>query len=161
MRFRWKGLFTSQVNAVAPWDRWDFVALALAVVTTLWVFALKLKTFYDLGYSGDLFVSVQAARSWLEGKGVLHDNCFGNILAIHTYFMLVPLGVIAKPFGAPGTLREGSTDSNVPMNIGIPAVTIGGGGAGSEAHSLNETFNTRDSYLGTQRGLLLAVALAR
>jgi len=104
MRFRWKGLFTSQVNAVAPWDRWDFVALALAVLTTLWVFALKLKTFYDLGYSGDLFVSVQAARSWLEGKGVLQDNCFGNILAVHTYFMLVPLGVIAKPFGAPGLL---------------------------------------------------------
>ena len=68
---------------------------------------------------------------------------------------------MTKPFGAPGTLREGSTDSNVPMNIGIPAVTIGGGGAGSEAHSLNETFNTKDSYLGTQRGLLLAVALAR
>src|SRR5436309_5051232 len=104
MRFRWKGLFTSQVNAVAPWDRWDFVALALAVVTTLWVFALKLKTFYDLGYSGDLFISVQAARSWLEGKVILQDNCFGNILAIHTYFMLVPLGLIAKPFGAPGLL---------------------------------------------------------
>ena len=66
-----------------------------------------------------------------------------------------------KLFGAPGTLREGSTDSNVPMNLGIPAVTIGSGGVGSGAHSLNETFNARDSYLGTQRGLLLAVALAR
>ena len=49
-------MFTSNVTVAAPWDRWDFVALALAVFTTLWVFALKLKTFYDLGYSGDLFV---------------------------------------------------------------------------------------------------------
>src|SRR5256885_720124 len=104
MRFRWKGLFTSQVNAVAPWDRWNFVALALAVFTTLWVFTLKLKTFYNLGYSGDLFVSVQAARSWLEGRGLLQDNCFGNVLAIHGYFLLLPLGLIAKPFGAPGLL---------------------------------------------------------
>jgi hypothetical protein len=104
MRFRWKDLFTSQIVAPARWDRWDLVALALAVFTVFWVFALKLKTFYDLGYTGDLFVSIQAARSWLEGKGVLQDNCFGNVLAIHTYFLLLPLGLIAKPFGAPGLL---------------------------------------------------------
>jgi hypothetical protein len=47
------------------------------------------------------------------------------------------------------------------MNMGIPALTIGGGGSGSGAHSLNETFDTKDSWLGTGRGLLLAVALAR
>jgi hypothetical protein len=29
------------------------------------------------------------------------------------------------------------------------------------AHSLNETFDTKDSRIGTQRALLLAVALAR
>ena len=104
MRFRWTELFASKVNAAARWDRWDFVALALAAFTFVWVFVLKLKIFYDLGYSGDLFISVQAARSWLEGKGLLQDNCFGNILAIHTYFLLLPLGLIAKPFGAPGLL---------------------------------------------------------
>ena len=58
-------------------------------------------------------------------------------------------------------LREGSTDSNVPMNLGIPAITISGGGAGSGAHSLGETFISKDSWRGTQRALLLAVALAR
>jgi acetylornithine deacetylase/succinyl-diaminopimelate desuccinylase-like protein len=58
-------------------------------------------------------------------------------------------------------LREGSTDSNVPMNLGIPAITISGGGRGSGAHSLNETFNQKDSWRGTQRAVLLAVALAR
>ena len=47
-------------DGATPWDRWDFVALALAVFTAVWVFALKLKTFYDLGYSGDLFAVVQA-----------------------------------------------------------------------------------------------------
>jgi acetylornithine deacetylase/succinyl-diaminopimelate desuccinylase-like protein len=58
-------------------------------------------------------------------------------------------------------LRESSTDSNVPMNLKIPAITIGGGGAGSGAHSLDESFDARDSWRGTQRALLLAVALAR
>jgi tripeptide aminopeptidase len=66
-----------------------------------------------------------------------------------------------KLFGGDVKLREGSTDANVPMNLRIPAVTIGGGGVGSGAHSLGETWNARDSWLGTQRALLLAVALAR
>jgi tripeptide aminopeptidase len=68
---------------------------------------------------------------------------------------------VSKLFGFDGRLREGSTDSNVPMNLDIPAVTIGGGGIGTGAHALNEAFDTKDSYLGTQRALLLAVALAR
>src|SRR6266568_6429241 len=104
MQLRWKEMFTSKVGAEARWDRWDFVALALAVFIAVWVFALKLKTFYDLGYSEDLFVSLQAARSWLEGKGLLRDNSWGNVLTVHTYFLLVPLGLVAKPFGAPGLL---------------------------------------------------------
>jgi tripeptide aminopeptidase len=58
-------------------------------------------------------------------------------------------------------LREGSTDANVPMNLGIPAITISGGGIGAGAHSLNESFDPRDSWRGTQGALLLAVALAR
>src|ERR1022692_3373299 len=58
-------------------------------------------------------------------------------------------------------LHEGSTDSNVPMNLKIPAITIGGGGTGAGAHSLNETFDAADSWRGTQRALLLAIALAR
>src|SRR5438876_9769462 len=104
MRLRWRELFTSKVDAAVRWDRWDFVALALAMFIAVWVFALKLKTFYDLGYSSDLFVSVQAARSWLEGRGLLHDNCFGNVLTIHTYFLLLPLGLIASPLGLPACL---------------------------------------------------------
>jgi hypothetical protein len=80
------------------------MALVIGVLTVLWVFGLKLKAFHDLSYSGDLFLSVQAARSWLEGKGLLRDNCTGNLLTIHTQFLLVPLGILAKPFGAPGLL---------------------------------------------------------
>jgi tripeptide aminopeptidase len=68
---------------------------------------------------------------------------------------------VSKIFGYSGRLGEGSTDSNVPMNAGIPAITIGGGGVGTGAHALTEAFDTKDSWLGTERALLLAVALAR
>jgi acetylornithine deacetylase/succinyl-diaminopimelate desuccinylase-like protein len=68
---------------------------------------------------------------------------------------------VSRAMSISETLREGSTDSNVPMNMGIPAITIGGGGGGSGAHSLNEAFDTHDSWRGTQRAILLAVSLAR
>ncbi len=58
-------------------------------------------------------------------------------------------------------LGESSTDANVPMNLKIPAITISGGGLGTGAHSLNETFDATDSWRGTQRALLLVIALAR
>jgi acetylornithine deacetylase/succinyl-diaminopimelate desuccinylase-like protein len=66
---------------------------------------------------------------------------------------------VTRQFGATGDLSEGSTDANVPMALGIPAITIGGGGHGSGAHALDETYDPKDSYLGTQRGIVLAIAL--
>jgi tripeptide aminopeptidase len=68
---------------------------------------------------------------------------------------------VSRALGIQEILREGSTDSNIPMNLGIPAITIGAGGIGTGAHSLNEAFDTKDSWQGTQRALLLAIALAR
>ena len=55
----------------------------------------------------------------------------------------------------------GSTDSNVPMQLGIPAVTLGGGGVASGAHSLTESFDSTDSHLGPQGVLLTVVSLVR
>ena len=68
---------------------------------------------------------------------------------------------VSRALGIVEQLREGSTDSNVPMNLHIPAITISGGGAGSGAHSLGESFDPKDSWQGTQRAVLLAVSLAR
>jgi tripeptide aminopeptidase len=75
--------------------------------------------------------------------------------------IVITATAVSKIFGFSGRLGEGSTDSNVPMNRGIPAITIGGGGMGTGAHGSEEAFDTRDSWRGTQRALLLTIALAR
>jgi hypothetical protein len=67
---------------------------------------------------------------------------------------------VSKELGLPVSLQEGSTDANIPMSLGIPAITINGGGTGKGAHSLGETFDTTDTWKGTQRAPLLTVALA-
>ncbi|HKN65769.1 MAG TPA: hypothetical protein VJW73_05795, partial [Gemmatimonadaceae bacterium] len=54
-----------------------------------------------------------------------------------------------------------STDANVPMSLGVPAITIDGGGSGTGAHSLGETYDDGPSgYLGPQWAALLVAALA-
>lgn len=66
-----------------------------------------------------------------------------------------------RALGLTATLDEGSTDANYPQSLGIPAITIDGGGRGTGAHALNEAFDSTDSWKGTQRALLLAIALAQ
>ncbi len=56
-------------------------------------------------------------------------------------------------------LDGSSTDSNQPMSLGIPAVTIGGGGEGGNWHSRNEWFKPTEAYLGPQRALLAILML--
>jgi acetylornithine deacetylase/succinyl-diaminopimelate desuccinylase-like protein len=68
---------------------------------------------------------------------------------------------VTRALGLQVRVDEGSTDSNVPMKLGIPAVTVDGGGRGTGAHSLGETFDSTASEQGTQRALLLAIALAK
>jgi di/tripeptidase len=54
-----------------------------------------------------------------------------------------------------------STDSNIPISLGIPAITIDGGGRGGGAHSLDEFYEDgRDGFKGPQWALLIVAALA-
>jgi acetylornithine deacetylase/succinyl-diaminopimelate desuccinylase-like protein len=68
---------------------------------------------------------------------------------------------VNKALGFAVSLGEGSTDANIPMSLSIPAITIGGGGRGSNAHALNESFDTADAWMGTARAVLLTIALAQ
>ncbi|PYZ94975.1 peptidase M20 [Salipaludibacillus keqinensis] len=52
-----------------------------------------------------------------------------------------------------------STDSNVPISLGIPAVTLGGGGQFGGVHTLDEYFDPTDSYYGPQQILLTVLGL--
>jgi acetylornithine deacetylase/succinyl-diaminopimelate desuccinylase-like protein len=58
------------------------------------------------------------------------------------------------------TFAGSSTDSNLAMSLGIPAVTIGGGGEGGNWHSRSEWYKPIDAYLGPQNALLTILVLA-
>lgn len=56
-------------------------------------------------------------------------------------------------------LSISSTDSNVPMSLGIPAITVAGGGNGGGAHSPDEWFIPTDSHQGPQTSFLITLAM--
>jgi hypothetical protein len=52
-----------------------------------------------------------------------------------------------------------STDSNLPISLKIPAMTLGGGGKDEFNHSPGEWFDPTDAYLGPQRVFLSILGL--
>ncbi len=52
-----------------------------------------------------------------------------------------------------------STDANVPLSRGIPAISIGAGGTGSAAHTADEWYDDAGSEIGLERAIRLVVAL--
>ena len=75
---------------------------------------------------------------------------------------IVKIGLdTATALGVSAQLGEGSTDSNTPMSLHVPAITIGGGGVGRDSHALTESFDTTDAWKGAQYALLLTIALAQ
>ena len=60
--------------------------------------------------------------------------------------------------GVEPRLTIGSTDSNIPISLGLPAVTIGRGGEGGGAHSLDEWWLNKDGYRSIQLALLILLS---
>jgi acetylornithine deacetylase/succinyl-diaminopimelate desuccinylase-like protein len=66
----------------------------------------------------------------------------------------------SRALGIEPRLDCSSTDSNIPISLGIPAITIGVGGMSSNCHTLTEWYDPAGRETGLKRLLLLAVALA-
>jgi Predicted membrane protein (DUF2079) len=80
-----------------------WLALAGAVGVGAWLLTFKLRTFYGLGTTSDLYDFTQMATSWLKGR-FMDENCYGNILSNHTFLICPVLAVLAWPLGAVGLL---------------------------------------------------------
>jgi acetylornithine deacetylase/succinyl-diaminopimelate desuccinylase-like protein len=66
----------------------------------------------------------------------------------------------ARLFGSEPRFGISSTDSNIPIALGVPAITIGRGGAGGGGHSLREWWLNKDGHVAIQNALTIAVAEA-
>src|SRR5260370_11131027 len=58
------------------------------------------------------------------------------------------------------TFAGSSTESNIPMSLGIPAVTIGGRGGGGNWHARNEWYKPMHGWVGPENALVAGLMLA-
>ena len=66
---------------------------------------------------------------------------------------------VAAVGGEVKSLAASSTDSNLPISLGIPAVTLGSGGVGGGSHGPGEWFSPVNAWLGPQMTLLTTLSL--
>ena len=73
--------------------------------------------------------------------------------------LLEALRAVDRHLGIRSDLRLGSTDANIPISLGVPALSIGAGGEGGGAHTLAEWYSDKGRELGLRRVLLLTLAM--
>jgi tripeptide aminopeptidase len=74
--------------------------------------------------------------------------------------LLETLHAVDRHLGLMTTPRLGSTDANLPLSLGIPALSLGAGGESGGAHTLAEWYSPRNRETGLKRILLLMLAMA-
>jgi len=67
------------------------------------------------------------------------------------------LSAVDRHLGIATELRIGSTDANLPLSIGVPALAVGAGGFGAGVHTLAEFYDPTGRELALRRVLLLAL----
>jgi acetylornithine deacetylase/succinyl-diaminopimelate desuccinylase-like protein len=67
---------------------------------------------------------------------------------------------IDRYLGNHSHLERSSTDANIPLSLGTPAVALGGGGRGGGSHTPDEWYDPSGRELGLKRLFLAAVSLA-
>jgi tripeptide aminopeptidase len=62
--------------------------------------------------------------------------------------------------GNQSRIERSSTDANIPLSVGLDAISIGAGGNGGGAHSLQEWYDPEGRELGLQRALLTLLGVS-
>ncbi len=65
----------------------------------------------------------------------------------------------SRALGVTPILNRASTDSNIPISLGLQAITIGVGGVSGDSHRLSEWYDPTGRELGHKRALLLALEM--
>jgi acetylornithine deacetylase/succinyl-diaminopimelate desuccinylase-like protein len=88
------------------------------------------------------------------------DRPAGHTSESHELVRFAQAAIVAKGFET--RFEASSTDANIPMSMGIPAIRIGSGGTGAREHSLEEWIDVEpsNSLRGMEAGLATLLAVA-
>lgn len=89
---------------------------------------------------------------------LLGERPAGALDADHPVVALAMAATVAAGGTPSGAIA--STDANIPLSRGIPAITIGAGGRGGGAHTADEWYENTDGARGLVRAASILLALA-
>jgi acetylornithine deacetylase/succinyl-diaminopimelate desuccinylase-like protein len=105
------------------------------------------------------------ARSTAQGRITLDMKLIGDRPPGQTprsSSLVQTAAAVIRAMGLSPRFSFSSTDANIPMSLGIPAITLDSGGSGGRSHALDEWIDVEKSAsLAGMRdilGILLAVA---
>jgi len=106
-----------------------------------------------------------AARSTSNGKIAVNLSLIGDRPSgrtLRSSALVTTAAAVVRSGGATPTFGASSTDSNIPMSLGIPAITLDSGGTGGRAHAPDEWIDvTKSTSLpGIRNVLVLLLAMA-
>jgi acetylornithine deacetylase/succinyl-diaminopimelate desuccinylase-like protein len=102
------------------------------------------------------------ARSTAEGKVTADPKLIGDRPSGETPVdspLLQITSAVVRAFGLTPSYSISSTDSNIPISLGVPAITIGRGPSG-RSHSLDEWVDVEKESSGKAAEVALAIVLA-
>src|SRR5258707_1279010 len=99
------------------------------------------------------------SKGKLEWKVDLLGSRPGGELAADSP-LLAALRAADEFVGNQSRIERSSTDANIPLSLGIDAISIGAGGAGGGAHSLQEWYDSTGRELGLKRALLTLLGVS-
>jgi len=105
------------------------------------------------GVKDEMDNSRDRSRGKLEWKINLIGSRPGGELAQDSA-LLAALRASDDSLGNKSRIERSSTDANIPLSMGIDAISIGAGGNGGGAHSLQEWYEPQGRELGLKRVLL-------
>jgi tripeptide aminopeptidase len=99
------------------------------------------------------------SKGKLEWKVELLGRRPGGELAADSP-LLAALRAADEIVGNQSRLERSSTDANIPLSLGIDAVSIGAGGSGGGAHSLQEWYDSAGRETGLKRAFLTILGIS-
>jgi tripeptide aminopeptidase len=99
------------------------------------------------------------SKGKLEWKVELLGNRPGGELAQDSP-LLAALRAADEFVGNQSRIERSSTDANIPLSLGIDAISIGAGGSGGGAHSLQEWYDSAGREAGLKRALLTVLGVS-
>lgn len=111
------------------------------------------------GVRDEMESSRDRSRGKLEWKVELLGSRPGGELAAESP-LLASLRAADAIVGNESRIERSSTDANIPLSLGIDAISIGAGGSGGGAHSLQEWYDPSQRDMGLKRALLTLLGIA-